>query len=153
MNINDEMDAFKALGITSWSQINPSSFVQLKTVFRGMDKELAMKILPQLAEMIPAKGIDVLKEIVNSGNLDQERFYAYQEKSLQALSDSMPLAESAEERAQIREEMRLHRQEIFEKDTENKQHQKDLTTIVVSVICASITAALISAAVVHTQKA
>lgn len=111
-----------------------------------------MSILPQLTGSIPAEGFAALKEVVMANDRGQDRQHEVDLKSLEIYSVALSQAESEEERAEIRNDIREVRQDKLRKDTENKEFWLEISTKVLSVVAVALVGGLIVSGAAQSKK-
>lgn len=152
MNINSETEVLKVLGINSWSEMTSAQLPQLMRLTPKIDKDVAMSILPQLTGSIPAEGFAALKEVVMANDRGQDRQHEVDLKSLEIYSVALSQAESEEERAEIRNDIREVRQDKLRKDTENKEFWLEISTKVLSVVAVALVGGLTVSGAAQSKK-
>jgi hypothetical protein len=120
MKVNDEAAALAVLGVSQWSDLTLEHVPQLAQLIPAMDRELALSILPKLSTDALAGAFSTLQAVLSENGKSQDRLHEYDMKTHEFLACAMGQADSPEERAEVRADYRMARQEKYAKDTENK---------------------------------
>lgn len=126
MKFNHEAEVLKALGIDNWGGLASGVVPELLQLIPAMDRDLALSILPKLTADVVGGAFSTLQAALLEHGKSQDRLHEIDVKTHDLFLCAMQRADSAEERAQVRNDYREARHEAYAKNTENKNFVKGL---------------------------